>query len=107
MGPLFWSNCGFNNSPITLLAGQGTIGLEIMDQQPDIDILVVPVGGGGLISGIARAVKEINPRIKIIGVEPAKIPTMSLAVKGNRNMHPAVMTIAEGINVSILSFLLT
>lgn len=82
-----------------VIAGQGTIGLEILNQQPDIDILVIPVGGGGMISGIARAAKEINPNIKIIGVEPAKIPSMAKAVAGDRSIQPAVMTIAEGINV--------
>ena len=61
---------------VFVIAGQGTIGLEILDQQSDIDIIVVPVGGGGMISGIARAVKEINPRIRVIGVESAKIPSM-------------------------------
>jgi threonine dehydratase len=56
--------------------------------------------GGGMISGLAIAAKEINPNIKIIGVEPAKIPSMAKAVGGDTNMQPAVTTIADGINVS-------
>ena len=53
-----------------IMAGQGTLGLEILEQVPDVDIIVVPVGGGGLISGILTAVKETNPSVKVIGVEP-------------------------------------
>lgn len=53
-----------------IIAGQGTIGLEILEQVKDIDLVLVPVGGGGLISGIATAIKSINPAIKVIGVEP-------------------------------------
>lgn len=50
------------------MAGQGTIGLEILDELPDVDIVVVPIGGGGLISGIALGIKSIKPNVKIIGV---------------------------------------
>lgn len=82
-----------------VIAGQGTIGLEILDQVQDIDVIVAPVGGGGLISGIARVAKEINPKIRVIGVEPTKIPSMALAVRGDRRVHEPVTTIAEGINV--------
>lgn len=53
-----------------------------------------------MISGIARAAKEINPNIKIIGVEPSKIPSMALALQGHKGLQPAVTTIADGINVS-------
>ncbi len=53
-----------------VIAGQGTIGLEIMDEQPNVDLIITPVGGGGLISGIATAAKLLNPRVKVIGVEP-------------------------------------
>lgn len=85
---------------VTVIAGQGTIGLELMDQVPDIDVVVVPVGGGGMISGVAKAVKQINPNAKIIGVEPARIPSMKRAVvDGDLTPHPATTTIADGINV--------
>ena len=83
-----------------VIAGQGTIGLEIMAQAPDIDIIVAPVGGGGMISGLALAVKEINPNVKIIGVEPAKIPSMAKRLQGDLTIQPPVATIADGINVS-------
>lgn len=82
-----------------VIAGQGTIGLEILDQQSDIDTLIIPVGGGGMISGISIAAKEINPNIRIIGVESSKIPAMQLALKGDLSIQPAVTTIADGINV--------
>ena len=64
-----------------VIAGQGTIGLEIMEDLPDVDMILVPVGGGGLISGIATAVKSINPRIKIIGIEPAAAPGAYLSFR--------------------------
>jgi len=86
------------NDPL-IIAGQGTIGLEMMDQLPKLDMIVVPVGGGGMISGIARAAKEFNPNIKIIGVEPAKIPSMARYIAGDTKMQPACTTIADGINV--------
>lgn len=85
-----------------VIAGQGTMGLEILEQAPNTDVIVCPIGGGGLISGIATAAKAINPRITIIGVEPAAIPTMSLMAKhpkGEIEVHPPVTTIADGINV--------
>lgn len=82
-----------------VIAGQGTMALEMLDIQPDLDVLVVPVGGGGMISGIAKVVKQINPNIRLVGVEPAKIPSMALAVSGITEPHPPVTTIADGINV--------
>ena len=57
-----------------VIAGQGTIGLEIMQEQPDLDVVLVPIGGGGIASGIALAVKMINPNIKVIGVQNEKCP---------------------------------
>ncbi|RKJ13933.1 pyridoxal-phosphate dependent enzyme, partial [Butyricicoccus sp. 1XD8-22] len=56
-----------------VITGQGTAGLEILEQLPDVDAIIVPVGGGGLIAGLATAVKETNPQVKIIGVEPASV----------------------------------
>ncbi len=85
-----------------VIAGQGTIGLEIMEQLPDADAVVVPVGGGGLISGIAVAVKTINPRCKVYGVQAAGAPGMVEALK-NKSLRalPAVSTIADGIAVKL------
>ena len=64
-----------------VIAGQGTIGLEIVEDSPDIDVVVVPVGGGGLLAGVAIAVKAINPEIKVYGAEPLTSPTMTAALK--------------------------
>jgi threonine dehydratase len=85
---------------VHVIAGQGTIGLELMDQMSDVDVVVVPVGGGGMISGVGRALKQLNPNVKIVGVEPARIPSMAKAcIEGDMNPQPAVTTIADGINV--------
>lgn len=85
-----------------IISGHGTIGLEILQQAPNIDVIVVPIGGGGLISGIALAAKEINPRVRIVGVEPHGSATMQLATSsGIRDIHPSVITIADGLNVRL------
>ena len=82
-----------------IIAGQGTVGLEFLEAVPDLEILVVPVGGGGLIAGVALAAKSLKPDIKIIGVESELYPTLyakicrELPVKGGA-------TIAEGIAVA-------
>jgi threonine dehydratase len=83
-----------------VIAGQGTLGLEILEQQPDIEAIVAPIGGGGLIGGIACAVKGTNPAIHVFGVQPAKLPSMKEAIRERRpvTLKPAV-TIAEGIAV--------
>jgi threonine dehydratase len=83
-----------------VIAGQGTLGLEILQQHPNIDAIVVPIGGGGLIGGIACAVKESNPRVQVFGVQPAKIPSMKAAVAEGKlvTLSPA-KTIADGIAV--------
>ncbi|NLG87505.1 MAG: threonine ammonia-lyase, partial [Firmicutes bacterium] len=83
-----------------VIAGQGTIGLEIMEDLPDLDAVVVPVGGGGLIAGIAAAVKEIKPNVKVIGVEAAGAPCMLASLQaGYITALNSVATIADGIAV--------
>ena len=81
-----------------VIAGQGTIGLELMDQRPSLEVLVVPIGGGGLISGIALAAKALKPGIEIIGVEAAFYPSMHHAVKGI-DARCGGHTLADGIAV--------
>jgi threonine dehydratase len=83
-----------------VIAGQGTLGLEILQQHPDIEAIVAPIGGGGLIGGIACAVKETNSAIKIFGVQPARIASMKAAVaEGKPVTLAAAKTIADGIAV--------
>ena len=88
----------FNDTDV--IAGQGTIGLEILEDNPEIDTVIVPVGGGGLISGIAYAVKSINPKIKVYGVQVIAAPGMyaSLAA-GYVKRVETKNTIADGIAV--------
>ena len=83
-----------------VMAGQGSLGLELLEQNPYLEAVVVPIGGGGLISGIAVAMKEINPRIRIIGVQTARLPSMQRAVAEHAPVTlPAAVTIADGIAV--------
>ncbi|HWA95947.1 MAG TPA: threonine ammonia-lyase [Terracidiphilus sp.] len=83
-----------------VIAGQGTIGLELLEQVPDIEAVIVPIGGGGLISGVACALKESNPKIRVIGVEPEKLPSMLRAREiGKPVTIGAEATIADGIAV--------
>ena len=87
------------NDPL-VIAGQGTIGLELLEQCPQMDVVVVPIGGGGLISGVACALKETNPRIKIIGVQASSIASMKASVDAGRLVELAAgTTIADGIAV--------
>ncbi len=83
-----------------VIAGQGTIGLEILDQLPDVDAVIVPIGGGGLISGVAYAVKSLNPNIKVYGVQAAGAPSMYLSL-AHRQIETldSVNTFADGIAV--------
>ena len=81
-----------------IIAGQGTVGLEILHSEADIDTLVVPIGGGGLMAGIAIAVKALRPGIRLIGVEAAHYPTMKSAIAGIE-APPGRPTVAEGIAV--------
>ena len=83
-----------------VIAGQGTIGVEIVNEMDDIDAVIVPIGGGGLISGIAYAIKSIRPSIKVYGVQAAGAPSMYNSVKnGKIECLDAVSTIADGIAV--------
>jgi len=83
-----------------VIAGQGTIGLEILDQLSDADAIVVPVGGGGLLAGVAYAVKSLNPKIKVYGVQAALAPSMYESVKcGESVTLETVPTFADGIAV--------
>lgn len=83
-----------------VIAGQGTLGLEILEQVSDVEALIVPIGGGGLIGGIACAVRESRPKVKIFGVQPARLPSMKVAVAEGKpvTIGPAA-TIADGIAV--------
>merc|ERR1712227_478939 len=83
-----------------ILAGQGTMGLEILDQVPDVDAIVIPIGGGGLIAGTALAVKTMKPDVMIIGVEPEACPSFSTALKaGKAVLTPTDASLADGLTV--------
>jgi threonine dehydratase len=83
-----------------VIAGQGSLGLEILQQHPDIEAIVSPIGGGGLIGGIACAVKETRPSIKVYGVQPSRIPSMKAAVAAGKPVTlESAKTIADGIAV--------
>ena len=83
---------------VDVIAGQGTIALEMLEEAPQLEAIIVPIGGGGLIAGVAIAAKAINPRIKIYGAEPAASPTMREAFKAGRiiEIHEEE-TIADGL----------
>lgn len=83
-----------------VIAGQGTIGLELIEQLPDMDAVIVPIGGGGLISGVAFAIKSLNPKIKVYGVQAAGAPSMFNSVHDKHiERLESVSTIADGIAV--------
>ncbi len=81
-----------------VMAGQGTIALEMLEDQPDLEILPVPIGGGGLISGVATAAKAVKPDIEVIGLEPAMYPSFTARMRG-QTVKTGGQTIAEGIAV--------
>jgi threonine dehydratase len=69
---------------LQLIAGQGTVGLEILEDVPDVDVVVVPIGGGGLISGVATAIRNLKPEVRVIGVESSGAPAMKRSVESGR-----------------------
>ena len=83
-----------------VMAGQGSVGLEIMEAWPEVETLVVPVGGGGLIGGVATAVKALRPEVRVIGVQSARLPSMSAALEAGEPLPvDAAQTIADGLAV--------
>lgn len=83
-----------------VIAGQGTIGLELLEQLPDLDAVIVPIGGGGLISGVAFAIKHLNPNVKVYGVQASGAPSMLNSIEHNKIERMGfVRTIADGIAV--------
>ena len=88
-----------------LIAGQGTLGLEIIKDWPDVDAIVVPIGGGGLISGVSMAVKSHNPKIKVIGVESSDGPAMQRSVDAGKLETIDCRTIIDGLRVRTVGVL--
>jgi threonine dehydratase len=94
MGATFVSP--YNDTEV--IAGQGTVALEILEERPDVDSILVPTGGGGLLAGVLIAAKAINPRIKVYGVEPAASPTMRESLRAGRLIViEEEETIADGL----------
>jgi threonine dehydratase len=81
-----------------IVAGQGTLGLELLDQRPDVEAVLVPVGGGGLLAGVAAAIKQVNPAVRVIGVEPAGADAMKQSLdRGAPVTLPKTESIADGL----------
>ena len=86
-----------------VIAGQGTLGLEILKDLPGVDTVVLPVGGGGLAAGTALALKELKPEVRVIGVQAAQVPSLTVALKqGAPTPVPALPTLADGIQVPLI-----
>lgn len=83
-----------------VIAGQGTLGLELLEQYPDVEAVILPVGGGGLMAGVGCALKESNPGIQVIGVQPARLASLKVALSDGKPVTlPPAVTIADGIAV--------
>jgi threonine dehydratase len=82
-----------------LIAGQGTLGLEIVEDWPEVDAIVVPIGGGGLISGVSMAAKSHNPKVRVIGVESSDGPAMKMSVEAGALQTIECRTIIDGLRV--------
>lgn len=90
---------GFDDADIVI--GQGTLGLELIEDIPDLDAVIVPVGGGGLIAGVGAAIKALKPRVKVIGVEPERCASMTAALRARgRVTVEAMPTLADGLAVN-------
>jgi len=90
---------GFDDPEI--IAGQGTMGLEILEDVPDVDAVIVPVGGGGLISGVGVAIKALRPQVRLIGVEPQHAPTLQASLQANRVVRIETKpTLADGLAIA-------
>lgn len=88
------------NDP-ALIAGQGTVGYEIMQDLSDVDTVVVPLGGGGVLAGVAVAVKESNPAVRVVGVEPSRIPRYSESRKAGKPVEVELQdTVADGLMIT-------
>jgi threonine dehydratase len=90
---------GFDDPDI--IAGQGTVGLEILEDVPDVDVVICPVGGGGLIAGVGRALKSVKPNVRLIGVEPVNAPTLHASLKAGHVVKVDTKpTLADGLAVA-------
>lgn len=86
-----------------IIAGAGTMGIEILEQVPDIDVVLVPVGGAGLIAGVSLVIKTLRPSISVIGVEPENVASYAAAVKAGRPVHTfRAGTLADGLAVPVV-----
>ena len=82
-----------------VVAGQGTLGIEMLEQKSDLDSIIVPIGGGGLIAGVATAVKGLKPDIEVIGAQAEEFPAVKMHIDNNKAPQPKGLTLAEGIAV--------
>lgn len=90
---------GFDDADV--IAGQGTMGLEILEDVPDVDAVIVPVGGGGLIAGVGLAVKSLRPQVRVIGVEPHNAPTLRASLEAGRVTRIETRpTLADGLAIA-------
>ncbi len=88
-----------------VIAGQGTVGLELLGELPEVDVVVVPIGGGGLIGGIAAAIREQRPSVRVYGVEPEGSNALSLALEANRVVPIQPSSVADGLGAPFASAL--
>ena len=94
---------------LEVVAGQGTLGLEILDQCPELDLVFVAVGGGGLVAGVAAALKAARPDVRVVGCQPQASPVMSLSVEaGHIVEYPSLATLSEatagGVEAGAVTF---